>query len=205
MHLPAIALLALTACLTPFPASRFVDDPSDDYDGDGLTESQGDCDDAHPTIRPGAVEVCDQADNDCNGLADDTPTDPTTWFRDADGDLYGDDTVATSACTAPTGFVARGGDCDDSRSLVHPGVTETCTAFDDNCDGDLQVADGATAPTWYLDRDGDNFGDASVPSPPSATHPRATSTTPLTATTHAPQSARAPSRCAMASTTTATT
>jgi hypothetical protein len=39
-----------------------------DDDGDGFTESQGDCDDNNSAIYPGAIEICgDGIDQDCNG------------------------------------------------------------------------------------------------------------------------------------------
>ena len=87
--------LALIGCFTAFPDRRFAEDPSHDFDGDGVTETDGDCDDTRAQVAPGLPEVCDALDNDCNGLADDAPTDPPVWYRDGDGDLYGDETVAT--------------------------------------------------------------------------------------------------------------
>jgi hypothetical protein len=42
-----------------------------DLDGDGTTACLGDCDDTNASIHPGAVEVCDLRDNDCNGSTDD--------------------------------------------------------------------------------------------------------------------------------------
>lgn len=80
-----------------------------------------------------------------------------TWHRDADGDGFGDPDTVEVAEEASSGFVAEGTDCDDSDSAVFPGAPETCNARDDDCDG--QVDEGLTFATWYLDRDGDGFGD----------------------------------------------
>ncbi|MFH1252959.1 MAG: putative metal-binding motif-containing protein [Candidatus Uhrbacteria bacterium] len=41
-----------------------------DDDGDGFTADE-DCDDASAAIHPGADEICDSLDNDCNGIVDD--------------------------------------------------------------------------------------------------------------------------------------
>ena len=45
-------------------------EPPVDGDGDGYTEDDGDCDDADATVNPGASEVCDGVDNDCDGYVD---------------------------------------------------------------------------------------------------------------------------------------
>ena len=46
--------------------------PADaDKDGDGFSENQGDCDDSNGDVNPGATEVCDGVDNDCNDQVDD--------------------------------------------------------------------------------------------------------------------------------------
>jgi hypothetical protein len=42
-----------------------------DRDGDGFACL--DCNDGDPAIRPGAAEVCDGVDNDCDGFVDDAP------------------------------------------------------------------------------------------------------------------------------------
>lgn len=49
-------------------------EPEADFDGDGYTILQGDCDDCNPHINPGAYDYLgDGLDNDCNGTIDDGP------------------------------------------------------------------------------------------------------------------------------------
>lgn len=50
-----------------------------DLDGDGYSENQGDCNDSNSGIYPGALEVCDTIDNDCDGIVDEL-------CGDSDGD-----------------------------------------------------------------------------------------------------------------------
>ena len=123
-----------------------------DGDGDGWTTCDpslrgegppgGDCDDADPSVHPGAEEICDgppsPVDDDCDGAADESP--------DSDGDGF-------PAC--PVG--ATPGDCDDADGDRHPGAAEACDGADDDCDG--RADEG-----W--DADGDGFtvcGDADLP------------------------------------------
>lgn len=42
----------------------------------------------------------------------------TSWRKDSDGDGYGDDEEIVLACDAPDGYVADGGDCDDTDANV---------------------------------------------------------------------------------------
>jgi hypothetical protein len=63
-------------------------------------------------------ETCDGTDEDCDGLVDEDALDAPRWYADADGDGWGDDATATVACAAPAGFVAEGGDCDDTDALL---------------------------------------------------------------------------------------
>ena len=65
----------------------------------GYAGSATDCNDANGGVHPGATEVCDGVDQDCDGSIDDGAL--TTWYRDNDADGYGDPTVSTSACSAP--------------------------------------------------------------------------------------------------------
>ena len=54
-----------------------------DCDGDGFDPQQGDCDDADPTTHPGATELCDATDNDCDGHQDDR-----CWTHLAAGSMH---------------------------------------------------------------------------------------------------------------------
>lgn len=109
-----------------------------DDDGDGWSAGT-DCDDEDPDIHPGAAEVCDGVDEDCDGAVDDHPRlgadGLASFYADADGDGVGG-AVATAACDAPEGHVATTGDCDDGDASVHPGAAEVCLdGVDQDCDG----------------------------------------------------------------------
>ncbi len=122
----------------------------------------GDCDDDDPGVNPAAQEVCDEADTDenCNSLADDAddtvdPYSQTTFYRDTDGDDFGDLSGSGKYCDPPSGFVSDHTDCDDTVSTIYPGADETCNGVDDDCDN--AVDEGVTA-TWFRDDDQDGFG-----------------------------------------------
>ena len=127
----------------------------------GYVTNSTDCDDSNPSINPSATEVCNGLDDDCDGQIDEGVK--TTFYADADGDGYGDAANTTQACTAPTGYVTNSSDCDDSNPAINPAATEVCNGLDDDCDGLIDAADpGLTGGvTYYLDSDGDGFGDAS--------------------------------------------
>ncbi|MEO1263751.1 MAG: MopE-related protein, partial [Bacteroidota bacterium] len=81
--------------------------------------TSNDCDDGNGAVNPGAAEVCDGLDNDCDGVV---PADEI----DGDGD----------------GFSPCEGDCDDSDAAVNPGAAEVCNGIDDNCDGTVDEGVG---------------------------------------------------------------
>ncbi len=126
----------------------------------GMVADGTDCDDSDPTVNPAAPELCDGLDNNCNGQIDEIP--PTTWYYDGDGDDYGDPTTGLDSCPAPVGYVADNTDCDDSNAQIHPAAIELCNGIDDDCDALADDDDpDALDTTWYLDSDGDDYGDPS--------------------------------------------
>jgi hypothetical protein len=125
----------------------------------GFVEDFTDCDDTRADANPGALELCNSLDDDCDGVVDDDPQDTTTWYVDIDGDGYGSTLFTTEACTQPSGFEVDATDCDDTDSAVNPAATERCDSEDNDCDGSVDESDATDAPTWYADTDNDGFGD----------------------------------------------
>jgi hypothetical protein len=130
----------------------------------GYGTDSSDCDDRNDTVHPGADELCDAVDNDCDGSVDeDDAIDAATWYADADADGYGDPGSATVACSMPTGSTDDATDCDDSDAAVNPGASEACDGVDDDCDGAVDEDDAVDAATWYADADSDGYGDPASP------------------------------------------
>ena len=105
---------------------------AEDADGDGFAVVQGDCNDQDADIFPGAPELPDSIDNDCDDLIDEGSEDV-----DDDGD----------------GFSDLGGDCNDTDEEIYPGAPETVDGVDQDCDG--LIDDGTPA----FDDDGDGFSE----------------------------------------------
>ena len=84
----------------------------EDGDGDGFSTCEGDCLEGAPLVFPGANELCDGLDGDCDGELPDEEL-------DGDGD----------------GLMPCEGDCDDHRPEVHLGAEEACDGFDNDCNG----------------------------------------------------------------------
>lgn len=119
----------------------------------GYVATADDCNDSVSSIYPGAEEACNQLDDNCDGIADSGT--PHTLYPDADHDGYGDPLGALSTCSAPTGYLTTGLDCDDTSDSVYPGAAESCDGIDSDCDG---KAESSTEQTFYQDQDGDGWG-----------------------------------------------
>ena len=162
------------------------DDDGDGWPGEEHADACGDawaqldCDDLAPAVHPGAEEVCNALDDDCDG-------DLLESFADSDGDGLPDcaDPDADGDGEDSTDF--GGPDCDDDDPAVNTSADEVCNGVDDDCDGDLPAdeADGDgdsqppcagdcddDAPTVYdgaaelcdgLDNDCDGLGDLDEP------------------------------------------
>jgi hypothetical protein len=117
---PAVALRG-NNCATGAPAAY-------DRDRDGVTTCGGDCDDTRSLAYPGAFELPNGIDDDCDGAVD-------------EGTAQGDDDDDGSSETE--------GDCDDLEDSVYPGAAEVADGIDNDCDG--QVDEG----TPRADDDGD--------------------------------------------------
>ncbi len=132
----------------------------------GTVADDTDCDDGNPAIHPGAAEVCNDVDDDCDTLIDgqdDSISGQPTWYADGDGDGYGDSSSTDTRCNPLTGYVASSTDCDDTNSSLNPGAAEVCNDVDDDCDTLIDGQDDSISgqPTWYADGDGDGYGDSS--------------------------------------------
>ncbi len=125
-------------------------------------ETDDDCDDGDPAVNPDAEEVCNGIDDDCDGDVDDQDdavTGSSTWYRDLDGDGYGDPDSALEACEQPDGWIEDSSDCNDGDDEVHPGAFDRTNGKDDDCDGDVDIVWlGGVHGTLLGNEDGDRAG-----------------------------------------------
>jgi hypothetical protein len=136
--LPVLLLAACSGSESPPPTGDTGDTGAGlDQDGDGYG-ARDDCDDTNPDIHPGADELCDGVNNDCDAAVDEPDAvDAVEWCRDSDQDGFGDGAVTTRSCDQPPGFIADGSDCDDTSALAYPGAEEVCgDGVDNDCDSD---------------------------------------------------------------------
>ena len=115
-----------------------------------------DCDDSRKAVNPKGIEQCDGLDNNCDGKVDDNPI---KWYKDKDGDGYGDKLqviptysacqrvdkkicIGPNNCIATTGLANNNQDCCDNSNLAKPGQTSyfsdpipNCGGFDYDCNG----------------------------------------------------------------------
>jgi len=100
-----------------------------------------------------STETCDGFDNDCDGDIDEGLT--TRFFRDKDGDSFGDYNYYTYSCTVPIGFTTNDQDCNDNYAFINPNQAEVCDQKDNDCDGKI---DEDAKTVFYRDQDSDGYG-----------------------------------------------
>jgi hypothetical protein len=113
----------------PACMNNCIDSDGDGYGSNGdISCREGtavDCDDSDAQVYPGAPEICDSKDSNCDG-----------WKARADVDNDGD------------GVPQCANDCNDSDPEIYPGAPELCDGKDNNCDYIV------TLPERDLDGDG---------------------------------------------------
>ena len=152
-------LLLVTACRAD-KDDITQDVQSHDFDGDGFSEDDGDCNDGDATVFPNASELCDEVDNNCDGQVDETGE--LLFYIDDDADGYGSSAISVQGCSPPEGYVDNADDCDDTTNSVSPQNDEVCDSIDNDCDGDIDEDAAVDALTWYGDADGDGYGVSDV-------------------------------------------
>lgn len=105
----------------------------------GYSTVDGDCDESRQTTFPGAPEMCNGRDDNCDGEIDENAS-YKDYYLDSDGDGFGDGNFAMHDCAPPLGYVDNALDCNDADGSVHPDAPEVCDYADNNCDG--RVDDG---------------------------------------------------------------
>lgn len=157
--LPLASVMVGVGCVEPLPdeTNTPVTIPNVDDDEDGATTAT-DCNDSDPAVYPGAAELCDGVDQDCDQVADEDVV--STWYYDADGDGSGDPELSFSSCTAPIGYVATGGDCDDTNPAIFQNAPDICDGIDNDCDEAIDE----DLFTYYQDTDQDEHGNPAVTS-----------------------------------------
>lgn len=133
---------------------------------EGYVFESGDCNDEDAERYPGATEICDSIDNDCDGEVDNNLAEGegAIYYPDLDGDGFGNPLEPTARlCVQPENYTVNSSDCNDDPENggadIQPGAREICDGLDNNCDGsiDTDLAPGEGI-VFYPDADDDGYG-----------------------------------------------
>ena len=131
---------------------------SECFQPNGYVINNNDCNDNNANQNAASSEICNGEDDDCDGAIDNGLI-FLDFYSDIDGDGFGAGDLISSCSDLGAGYVSNNTDCDDTNSGVYPGAEELCNSIDDNCDG--QTDDG-TLTVYFIDNDGDTYGNPSV-------------------------------------------
>jgi large repetitive protein len=126
-----------------------------------------DCDDTNPDVYSEAPEVCNDKDDNCDGLIT-GPNSAPTWYRDFDMDGYANAAISITNFNPVVGYVGTDNDCNDNDGFIYPSALEVCNNIDDDCDGFIDedfpptavTFDGSSGSDWF---DATNWTPAMVP------------------------------------------
>lgn len=117
-----------------------------------------DCDDTNASAYPGATEVCNGLDDNCDGNVDEGLL--QTFYADVDGDGYGNPSSSVMACSVPVGYSSSNGDCDDTNAAYNPATIWYEDADGDGYYGNTQVGCLSPGVTYSLTHGLDDCDDA---------------------------------------------
>jgi len=153
--------------------------------GVAYVENALDCDDENPLVSGAITEICDGIDNDCDGIVNEAEDIEAGYlYADQDSDGYGTQLgQPTFVCESSSGqyyaatevgaetidedlpayaylFLQANLDCNDADPTFNPAAPEVCDDRDHNCNDDpYDVPASSSADKYYLDGDGDGWGD----------------------------------------------
>ena len=83
--------------------------------------------------------------------------DGSFYYKDADGDGFGDHLFHPLVCSTPVGFVTDSQDCNDQNNSVYPTSLEICDGLDNNCDGQIDESLTCSHINYFVDANRSKF------------------------------------------------